>query len=202
MIAAVHVTGTSLIRVHSEGYKLFEINADELEKVPEEENTTKALIRGVVNAFTQLGAKVSGFDVAITSSVLRGSGISSSAAFEVLFGNIVNHLFFRDQADAVKIARIGQYAENVYFGKPSGLMDQMASSVGNLLTIDFEDPANPVVTKLDVDFDQTKLALCIIDSGADHADLTDEYAAVPGEIKKICSLLGKDVSAEYCPCGL
>ena len=196
MIAAARVTDDGVIRVKSEGYPMCEIRLDSLEPVKEEENSTPALIRGVAAGFAQMGCSLKGFEAAVRSRVLRGSGISSSAAFEVLIGNIINSLFFQDQADAVKIAQIGQYAENVYFGKPSGLMDQTASSVGNILTIDFEDTANPIVRKLDVDFEKSGLALCIIDCGADHADLTDEYAAIPLELKKVCQLFGKEVLRE------
>ena len=115
---------------------------------------------------------------------------------EVLLGNIFNELFFAGKADAVQIAQIGQYAENVYFGKPCGLMDQLASSVGGMVFIDFADPAAPVVEKLDLDFAAAGYALCIIDSGADHGDLTDEYAAIPREMKKICSFFGKEFLRE------
>ena len=194
MIAAACVNGSGQIRVMSEGFPLCEISLDELDAAESEKNTTASLIRGITAYFVrELGDTVTGFDAVVTSTVLPGSGISSSAAFEVLIGNIINTLFNDGKANAVQIAQIGQYAENVYFGKPSGLMDQMASSVGNILTIDFKDNANPVVRKLDVDFEKTGLALCIIDSGADHADLTDEYAAIPVELKKICSMFGKEV---------
>ena len=188
MIAAVSLSGANEISVLSEGYPMCRISLDDLSVKEEEKNSTAALIRGVAAGFAQRGCSVKGFQAAVKSSVLPGSGISSSAAFEVLIGNIINSLFFEGKATAVEIAQIGQYAENVYFGKPSGLMDQTASSVGNMLTIDFEDTKNPVVKKLDIDFEKTGLALCIIDSGADHADLTDEYAAIPLELKKIYAL--------------
>ena len=196
MIAAASPAADGMIRIQSEGFPLCELSADDLSVKEEEKNTTASLIRGVAAKFVQMGCALGGFRAAITSSVLPGSGISSSAAFEVLIGYIINSLFFEDKADAVKIAQIGQYAENVYFGKPSGLMDQTASSVGNILTIDFEDTDHPDVRKLDVDFSKTGLALCIIDSGADHADLTDEYAAIPIELKKICAHFGKQVLRE------
>ena len=193
MIAAASVTEDGVIRILSEGYPVCTIPIGDLEVKEEEKNSTAALIRGVAASFVSRGCDLKGFQAAVTSSVLPGSGISSSAAFEVLVGNIINGLFFAGKASAVEIAQIGQYAENVYFGKPSGLMDQMASSVGNILTIDFADPVHPEVTKLDVDFEKADLALCIIDSGADHADLTDEYAAIPAELKKVCHLFGKEV---------
>ena len=193
MIAVAAKNGKREMIVQSEGFPICSIDLDHLEVKEEEKNTTASLIRGVAASFVSRGCPVEGFSAAVTSSVLPGSGISSSAAFEVLIGNIINGLFFQGKADAVEIAQIGQYAENVYFGKPSGLMDQTASSVGNIITIDFQDPRNPVVKKLDFDFEQSGLALCIIDSGADHADLTDEYAAIPIELKKICALFEKEV---------
>ena len=193
MIAAVSASDEPVICVKSEGYPMCSIDLSSLEVREDEKNSTASLIRGVAAGFAKRGCKVGGFRAVVKSSVLPGSGISSSAAFEVLMGNIINSLFFDGQEDAVSIAKIGQFAENVYFGKPSGLMDQTASSVGNILTIDFKDPEHPQVRQLDVDFEKCGLALCIIDSGADHADLTDEYAAIPTEMKAICSLLGKEV---------
>ena len=190
-VAEVTLNGTNLICVQSEGYPAVTIDLTDMTIHEEEKNTTAALIRGVAAAFVQRGAKLQGFDAAVRSNVLPGSGLSSSAAFEVLIGTICNHLFFDAKLSAVEIAQIGQWAENVYFGKPCGLMDQTASSVGNLVFIDFADPANPVVERIDFDFDKAGHALCIIDSGADHADLTDEYAAIPGELKQLCAHFGK-----------
>ena len=195
-VAEVTLNGTNLICVQSEGYPAVTIDLSDMTIHEEEKNTTAALIRGVAAAFVQRGAKLQGFDAAVRSNVLPGSGLSSSAAFEVLIGTICNHLFFDARLSAVEIAQIGQWAENVYFGKPCGLMDQTASSVGNLVFIDFADPANPVVERIDFDFDKAGHALCIIDSGADHADLTDEYAAIPGELKQLCAFFGKDVLRE------
>ena len=192
-IAAVSRTDDNRISILSEGYPMCRIDLDDLSVQESEVNTTAALIRGVAAKFASLGCHVQGFRAVASSTVLPGSGLSSSAAFEVLVGNIINHLFFEDKADAVQIAQIGQYAENVYFGKPSGLMDQTASSVGNLITIDFEDPASPVVKKLDVDFEKFGLKLCIINCWASHADLTDEYAAVPVEEQKVAGYFGKKV---------
>ena len=191
--AAVKVNGTNVIRILSKGYPLCEVDLNELTPVDSEINTTMALIRGVAARFVQLGCKVEGFDAYCESTVLPGSGLSSSAAYEVLIGTIINHLFFDGKASQPEVAMIGQYAENVFFGKPCGLMDQMASSVGNLITIDFFDKENPVIESVNFDFSSCGHALCIIDSGADHADLTDEYAAVPGEIKAIAACFGKEV---------
>ena len=192
-VAAVRKNGTNTIRIQSKGYPMSVVELDRLEPVPAEINATPALIRGVAARFTQLGCKVEGFDAYCESTVLPGSGLSSSAAFEVLMGTIVNHLFFEGKVSQPEIAMIGQYAENVFFGKPCGLMDQTASAVGNLVTIDFYDKDQPVITPVNFDFASCGHALCIIDSGADHADLTDEYAAIPGEIKAVAACFGKEV---------
>ena len=192
-VAAVRRNGTGTIRVQSKGYPISIVELDCLTPVASEVNSTPALIRGVAARFAQLGCKVAGFDAYCESTVLPGSGLSSSAAFEVLIGTIINHLFFDGKVSQPQIAMIGQYAENVFFGKPCGLMDQTASAVGNLVTIDFFDKENPVIEPVDFDFASCGHALCIIDSGADHADLTDEYAAIPGEIKAVAACFGKDV---------
>ena len=192
-LAAVRVNGTDTIRILSKGYPLCQVKVTELEPVEEEINTTPALIRGVAARFAELGCNVGGFDAYCESTVLPGSGLSSSAAFEVLVGTIINHLFFEGRVTQPEIAQIGQYAENVFFGKPCGLMDQTASAVGNLVTIDFFDKDHPVIRSVDFDFSVCGHALCIIDTRASHADLTDEYAAIPGELKAICAHFGKDV---------
>ena len=192
-VAAVRPNGTFVIRILSEGYPRCEVDITDLIPKAEEINTTMALIRGVVARFTQLGCKVEGFDAYVISTVLPGSGLSSSAAYEVLIGTIVNHLYFDGKVSQPEIAMIGQYAENVYFGKPCGLMDQMASAVGSMVTIDFFDKENPVIEKVEFAFAACGHALCIIDSRASHADLTDEYAAITIELKNICNYFGKDV---------
>ena len=195
-VAAVAENGTNVIRIQSEGYPMCKIDLSDLTVHGVEKNTTMALIRGVAAKFAEMGAKLGGFDAYVISDVLRGSGLSSSAAFEVLVGVILNALYFDGKATAIQIAQIGQYAENVYFGKPSGLMDQMASSVGNLVAIDFADPEKPVVSRVDFDFSKAGYGLCIIDSGANHANLTDEYAAIPIELKALCKHFGKSVLRE------
>ena len=192
-VAEVTRNHSGLIRVQSEGYPVVAVNLNDLSVHEEEKNTTAALIRGVAAAFSQRGAVLQGFDARVRSSVLPGSGLSSSAAFEVLIGTICNELFFDKKLSAVEIAQVGQYAENVYFGKPCGLMDQTASSVGGMVFIDFKNPDCPVVERIDFDFAEAGHALCIIDSGADHADLTEEYAAIPGELKQVCTFFGKEV---------
>ena len=191
-VANVTLNGTNCIVVKSEGYPELSVSLDDLTVHAEEANTTAALVRGVAAAFSQRGAKLEGFDATVHSTVLPGSGLSSSAAFEVLIGTILNELFFDKKLSPIEIAQIGQYAENVYFGKPCGLMDQMASSVGGMVYIDFENSEHPVVEKIDFDFQKEGYDLCIIDSGADHADLTDEYAAIPGELKALCNFFGKE----------
>ena len=195
-VADVTLNGSNNILVRSDGYPDTVVELDDLNIREEEKNTTAALVRGVAAAFEQLGARIKGFDAEVHSTVLPGSGLSSSAAFEVLMGTICNELFFDRRLSPVEIAQIGQYAENVYFGKPSGLMDQAASSVGGMVYIDFADPEHPQVERIDFDFEKAGHALCIIDSGADHADLTDEYAAIPRELKEICTYFGKDVLRE------
>ena len=195
-VAAVRLNGTNTIRILSKGYPMSVVELDNLEPVASEINSTPALIRGVAARFTQLGCKVEGFDAYCESTVLAGSGLSSSAAFEVLVGTILNHLFFDGKISQPEIAMIGQYAENVFFGKPCGLMDQTASAVGGMVTIDFAEKDNPDIQPVDFDFAACGHALCIIDSGADHADLTDEYAAVTQDFKKLCAHFGKEVLTE------
>ena len=192
-VAAVRCNGTKTIRIQSKGYPLSVVDLENLTPVEAEINSTPALIRGVAARFVQMGCQVEGFDAYCESTVLPGSGLSSSAAYEVLIGTIINGLFFNGKVSQPEIAMIGQYAENVFFGKPCGLMDQMASAVGNLVTIDFFDKEKPVIEPVDFDFASCGHALCIIDSGADHADLTDEYAAIPGEIKAVAACFGKEV---------
>lgn len=195
-VAEVKLNGTNSICVDSEGYPAVKIELDDLSVREEEKYTTAALVRGVAAAFQQCGCKLQGFDARVCSTVLPGSGLSSSAAFEVLMGAICNELFYDKKLSAVEIAQIGQWAENVYFGKPCGLLDQMACAVGGMVFIDFADPANPVVERLNFDFSAAGHALCIIDVGADHAGMTGEYAAVPGELKALSALFGKSVLRE------
>ena len=192
-VAAVRPNGTNLIRIQSQGYPMCQVDITQLTPADSEINSTPALIRGVAARFAQLGCQVGGFDAYCESTVLPGSGLSSSAAYEVLIGTIINHLFFDGRVSQPEIAMIGQYAENVFFGKPCGLMDQTASAVGGLVTIDFFEKDKPVIRSVDFDFSSCGHALCIIDSRASHADLTDEYAAITTELKQICQHFGKDV---------
>lgn len=195
-VAAVRKNRLGTIRILSKGYPLCQVDVRSLTPVPEEVNTTPALIRGVAARFAQLGCRVEGFDAYCESTVLPGSGLSSSAAYEVLIGTIINCLFFDKKISQPEIARIGQYAENVFFGKPCGLMDQTASAVGGLVTIDFGDKDHPDIRPVNFDFATAGHALCVIDSRADHADLTDEYAAITLELKAVCGHFGKEVITE------
>lgn len=197
-MAEVTPNDSDCIRIQSDGYSPVLVELNDLSIHPDEVNTTAALVRGVAAAFARRGAKLKGFDAVVHSTVLPGSGLSSSAAFEVLIGTICNELFFEGQLSAVEIAQIGQYAENVYFGKPSGLMDQMASSVGGMVYMDFADPQKPKIEQIQVDLQEMGYALCIVDSGADHANLTDEYAAIPAELSKLCAFFGKQYLRDVC----
>lgn len=192
VIGIARLNGTNEIRIKSEGYPMDIVEIGELEPNESEFGSSESLIRGVAAKFNEMGYGLKGFDAYTISSVLKGSGMSSSAAFEVLVGNIMNALFANGEVNAVDIAKIGQYAENKYFGKPCGLLDQMASSVSGMVAMDFASVEKPVVEKIEFDFASTNHALCIIDTGADHSDLTDEYAAITVEMKKVANFFGKD----------
>ena len=195
ILAAAAPNQSGMIRVQSQGYPLIVVDLRELAPKPEEENTSAALIRGVAARFAALGCPLqnAGMDAYLVSNVPGGSGLSSSAAFEVLMGTMLNSLFFGGSCTAVEIAQIGQYAENVFFGKPCGLMDETASSVGGVVAIDFADTERPVVERIDLDLHAAGYALCILNSGAGHADLTGEYAAITDELKAVCRYFGKEV---------
>lgn len=190
VIAAVRPEEGTVVRVKSEGYPEDVVDISDLTVHDDEANTSAALIRGVAAGFKNAGLPVCGFTAYTTSNVLKGSGLSSSAAFEVLIGTIFSGLCGCD-VSAVKIAQIAQYAENVYFGKPSGLMDQMASSVGGFITIDFADTENPVIEAIPFDIAASGHSLCIVDTKGNHADLTPEYAAIPREMKSVAEFFGK-----------
>ena len=198
LLAAAAVTDSGSIRVLSEGYPFLEVDLARPEPQPEEVNTSAALIRGVWARMAQLypGVGVGGLEVYLTSDVPGGSGLSSSAAFEALIGVTLNELFWDGRATAVELAQIGQYAENLYFGKPCGLMDQAAACVGGVVAIDFADPAAPAVERLELDLKAQGYALCILDAHASHADLTGEYAAVTDELRAVSRHFGKDVLRE------
>lgn len=192
-IAVAVPNGTMKVRILSSGYPQFEVDLTNLEPNKDEYFTSVALVRGISARMKELGFNIGGFDAVIDSGVPKGSGLSSSASFEVLIGAIISHLFNEGKLDAVQNAIIGQYAENVFFGKPCGLMDQTACSVGGLVTIDFEDPSKPIVKKVDFDFTKTGYALVITDTGGNHADLNDEYASLPTEMKSVAAQFGKNV---------
>ena len=195
-LACAAPNGSGSVRIFSEGYGLTEIDITDLAPVKEEENTTKAIIRGTLAAIADKGYEVRGFDAYVISDVPGGSGLSSSACFEVLIGVTVNGLFCGNAIPLAEIAKIGQYAENVYFGKPSGLLDQMGCALGGIVAIDFQDKAQAQYHSVDFDFASAGYALCIIDTGADHADLTGDYAAVPAEMKSVANAFGKEVLCE------
>lgn len=195
-VAIVNKNEDSLVKVVSEGYGMIELSAEELEKNPAEESTSIGLIRGVLSGLKRRGYKVGGFNAYVTSDVLNGAGMSSSAAFETIIGTIISGLFNDMSISMVEIAQAGQFAENVFFGKPCGLMDQTACAVGGLIHIDFADPAKPVVEKVAVDFEAHKYSLCIVDTKGSHHDLTDDYAEIPEEMKLVAEFLGKEFLRE------
>lgn len=195
-IAIVKKLEEPMVRVVSDGYKEIVIDVNDLSLKEEEKETTKALIKGVLAGAKERGYQIGGFQGYMTSDVLIGAGLSSSAAFETLIGTIISYLYNDGTMDPVINAMIGQYAENVYFGKPCGLMDQMACSVGNLVHVDFAKPDAPVVEKVDFDLNVYGYSLCITDTKGSHADLTADYAAVPAEMKSVAAFFGKDVLLE------
>ena len=195
-IAMVKSTDKNVVNVLSEGYDMISIDLNDIDKKDSEEGTTIALIKGVIKGVKDHGYNIGGFNAYITSNVLSGSGLSSSAAFETLIGTILSGLYNDMKIPAVEIAIIGQYAENYYFGKPCGLLDQTASSVGGLCHMDFINPKEPAVTKVDFDMESYGYSLCITDTKGSHADLTDDYAAVPKEMKEVASFFGKEVLIE------
>ncbi len=198
-IAVVQAADDEIISFKSGKYPIFTLNTAELEISKKEYGTTAALVRGVAAGLKQAGYRIGGFRAYITSDVLSGSGMSSSAALEILIGTILSGLYNEMQLDSVFLAQVGQYAENVYFGKPCGLMDQMACSVGGLVYIDFENVETPVVKPVNIDFKEFGHSLCIIDTKGSHANLTDDYAAIPVEMKKVAEHYGQEVLRQVDP---
>jgi len=192
-IAVVAKRTDSLIKIKSEGYAPFEVDLKHLVPDMVKRQTSENLVKGIASRLIETGYQVGGFDAYITSNVLNGAGLSSSAAFEVLIGTIFSGLYNEMGISPVFIAQVGQYAENKFFGKPCGLMDQMACSVGGLIHIDFEDPKTPIVTPVQVEFEKYGHSLCIVDTKGSHADLTDDYAAIPYEMKQVAEYLGHPV---------
>lgn len=195
-LACVSPNGTQTVHFQSEGWPMTTVDLSDLKQQEAEKETTASLVRGVMAELAKAGYTIGGFDMYAVSNVLPGSGLSSSAACEILLGVAGNHLFCQDELDAVTLAKIGQKAENQYFGKPSGLMDQTASSVGDAVAIDFADPSAPIVRSVTANLEELGLALCIVDCGADHAALTGEYASIPREMEKVAAFFGKKILRE------
>ena len=193
MLACAAPNGLDVIRIRSEGYPTVEVGLGDLAPRPEEANTSAALVRGVAAGIAKRGYALSGFDACAVSNVLSGSGLSSSAAYEILIGCILNHFFCNGELDAVELAKIGQFAENTYFGKLSGLMDQMGSSVGGAVAIDFGSQEEPLVRPVGYDFAQSGHVLCIVDTGSDHSDLTEDYSNITREMRTVAAHFGKTV---------
>lgn len=197
IIAAAQKREDGVIVLKSAEYTKYDtIDLSDLEVSECERERSASLIRGICARCKALGYQIGGFNAYTVSSVLKGSGLSSSAAFEVLVVTILNHFYNEDRIDPVTVAQIAQYAENVYFGKPSGLLDQTASSVGGFTAIDFQDPKKPVLEKIEFDLRAYGHALCVVDTGGSHADLTNEYAAIPLEMKRVAEAFGKEVLRE------
>jgi galactokinase len=197
LIAAVSKTDLPQITIHSEGFPPSTIDLSELNVIESEKYTFTSVVRGVCARLVALGYTIGGFDACMTSDVLKGSGLSSSASFEVLVAQILNDLYNQGQIDAITLAKIGQFAENRYFGKPSGLMDQTTSAVGGFVTIDFRDESSPVVKKVAYNFAASGLSLVIVDTGGSHADLNEEYAAIANEMKAVAHALGGKVMRDF-----
>lgn len=195
-IAVVAKNDENTVRVKSKGHRMNVVDLADLEPKEEHYGDSTSLVQGVVAGIKNLGYAVGGFDAYTTSDVMGGSGLSSSAAFEVLLGSVVSYLFNDGAVSAVDIAKVAQYSENVFFGKPCGLLDQMASSVGTFVTIDFKSTSEPVIKKVAFDFAASGYSLCIVDTGGSHSDLTDDYAAVRSEMEAVAAAMGKSVLRE------
>lgn len=191
IVAITATNDSNIVKVVSHGYDMISIDVDDLDVKENEIGKTAGLIRGVLKGLKDRGYDIGGFNAYTTSEVLIGSGLSSSAAFENVIGVIVSGLFNENKIDAITLAQVSKFAENVYFNKPCGLMDQMASAVGGLISVDFENPQLPVVKKLEVDFEKYGYSICIVDTKGSHVDLTDDYAMIPIEMKKVANYMGK-----------
>jgi galactokinase len=195
-IAVVSKNDDNTIRVKSKGHKMNVVDLSDLEPDEKRYGDSTTLVQGVAAGIKNLGFEVKGFDACTTSDVMGGSGLSSSAAFEVLLGTVLSYLYNDGKISEVDIAKVAQYSENVFFGKPCGLLDQMAASVGTFVTIDFKSTTEPVIKKVNFDFSKSGHSLCIVDTGGSHSDLTDDYAAVRGEMESVAKAMGKDVLRE------
>lgn len=193
MIAVAGRNNDNVIRISSEGFEEVEVDIERLEAIPDEKGSSAAIVRGVAAVLRNMDFRIGGFNAYVTSNIPEGAGVSSSAAFEVLVGTIISGIFNENLIDPVTIAKAGQKAENDYFGKPSGLMDQMACAVGGMIYIDFKDPSEPIYEKIDVDLEKKGYKICLTDTGSSHADLTEHYAAIPADMKKVASFFAKTV---------
>ena len=197
IIAVASKREDSVIAIKSEGFPEDVVDFSKYNAPVESKfGTSESIIAGMVQGFLKDGYAVGGFDAYTTSNVLKGSGLSSSAAFEDMVGNILSHMYNNGGVDNVEIAKLAQYSENVFFGKPCGLMDQVACAVGGIVAIDFKDPKAPVINKVDFDVSAAGYNLCIVNTGGNHADLTDDYASVPAEMKSVAAYFGKAVLRE------
>lgn len=191
-LSVVGKTQNKIITIYSEGYeKPFIVDLNHLEIIDSEKGSSNSLIRGIAARFIQLGLNIGGFNACMTSDVLVGSGLSSSASFEVQIGTILNSMFNENKLDNIEIAKIGQWAENNFFGKPCGLMDQIACAIGGIVAIDFNDPAEPVVEAIPFDFKSADYSLIVVNTGGSHADLTDDYSSIPSEMKEVAGEFNK-----------
>lgn len=195
-VAVVSKNNENIIRVKSKGHKMNVVDLNDLEPDEKMYGDSTAFVKGVAAGVKDLGFAVGGFDACTVSDVMGGSGLSSSAAFEVLLGSILSYVYNDGNISNVDIAKISQMAENKFFGKPCGLLDQMASSVGTFVTIDFKSTTEPSIKKVDFDFSKSGHSLCVIDTHGNHSDLTDDYAAVRGEMESVAKALGKSVLRE------
>ena len=195
-VAVCAKSTNNTVRVQSIGHAINVVELDKLLPDKNEFGRSTAMVRGVLAKIKDIGYNIGAFDAVTTSDVMGGSGLSSSAAFEVLLGTSISYLFNDGKISPVDIAKIAQYSENVFFGKPSGLLDQMTSSVGAFVTIDFESTDDPIIKKVEFDFSKSGYSLCIVDTGGNHSDLTDDYAAVRGEMESVAKAMGKEVLRE------
>ena len=197
IIAVAKKRDDGVIRVKSEGFSEDAVDtAKYTAPIENKFGTSESIIAGMCAGFTKNGYAIGGFDAYTSSNVLKGSGLSSSAAFEDMVGNILSHMYNDGKVDNVEIAKLAQYAENVFFGKPCGLMDQVACAVGGIVAIDLADPKAPIIDKLDFDLSEKGYNLCIVNTGGNHADLTDDYASIPTEMKAVSAHFGKAVLRE------
>jgi len=192
-IACAAPNGSNVIRIKSRHHRMAEVDLDHLDIQDVETGSSPSLVRGVAARLTQLGYPVGGFDAYTTTQVLRGSGLSSSAAFEVLVCTMMNHLFCGGRLSPIQLAQVGQYAENVYYGKPCGLLDQLSCACGGVIAAGFQDPAHPSVRQVQVDLAAYGYALCIVDAGASHASLIEDYASIPQEMRQVAACFGREV---------